>query len=185
MNRYHRQKCCCVRVEKICYIFAIINVIIIILSVLACIATEALIVTRLAISVIQINFSQFLPTWIVILPIYAVACFLIVSAVFAVLLLQGIRLSKPKLVLAYLFFGLVVETIMIFSAAISIAFVTVIRVPGQNNDLINFGIALAFGICVLYGCILWLVQKTYIILLSRTKNDILNQQTMLYICHES
>ncbi|XP_063625121.1 uncharacterized protein LOC134796839 [Cydia splendana] len=184
-NRSRREKCCCMRVEKTCYIFAIIHVIIVCLSVLACLSTEALIVTRVAISFIQNNFSQFLPTWIVIFPIYAVACFLtVISGVFAVLLLQGIRLKKPKLVLAYLFFGLIVETVMISATIIAIAFITVARIPGQNYDLINGGIALAFVICVIYGYILWLVRKTYIILLSRNQNDILDQQTMLYICNE-
>ncbi|XP_063364754.1 uncharacterized protein LOC134653348 [Cydia amplana] len=183
--RSRREKCCCMRVEKTCYIFAIINVVIVCLSALACLSTEALIVTRVAISFIQYNFSQFLPTWIVIFPIYAVACFLTAtSGVFAVLLLQGIRLKNPKLVLAYLFFGLVVETVMISATIIAIAFVTVVRIPGQNYDLVNGGIALAFVICVIYGYILWLVRKTYIIFLSSHQNDILNQQTMLYICNE-
>ncbi|XP_063538329.1 uncharacterized protein LOC134747651 [Cydia strobilella] len=184
-NRSRREKCCCMQVEKTCYIFAIINVVIVSLSALACLSTEALIVTRVAISFIQYNFSQFLPTWIVIFPIYAVACFLTVtSGVFAVLLLQGIRLKMPKLVLAYLFFGLIVETVMISATIIAIAFITVARIPGENYDLVNGGIALAFVICAVYGYILWLVRKTYIILLSRNQNGILNDQTMLYICKD-
>lgn len=185
-NRSRREKCCYMRVEKTCYIFAIINVVIVGLSALACISTEALIVTRVAISFIQNNFSQFLPTWIVIFPIYTVACFLtFISGVFSILLLQGIRLNKPKLVFAYLFFGLIVETIMIFATIIATAFITVAsRRPGQNCYFINSVIAVAFVICVIYGCILWFVRKTYIVLLSRNQNNILNEQTMLYICNE-
>ncbi|XP_073946018.1 uncharacterized protein [Choristoneura fumiferana] len=154
---HHGKYICGLPTVKTCYVFAVVNAIIVCLFALGFLAWVGLLV-YLAAPFREGGNNELLIAVLVAAGGYLASA---ISVIFAMLLLVGIRKKSPNLVKMYLLYGVVVEIILILAvtAVVSIYYRQILS--GQGCAIYA---AVLLCICVLYGFILRVVVHTYIVI---------------------
>ncbi|XP_063538331.1 uncharacterized protein LOC134747654 [Cydia strobilella] len=149
--------CCGMPIEKGCFIFSIVNIIICSLGSLASLGSLILILflwcNLMVLSDVVVDWTY--------IGISVAGCFgSAIALTFAVALCNGLRKNNKRYIMAYLIYGMVSVTL---GAIGTVVFIWLVW--GQLYIVLYAMIPL--GVCVIYSVMLLLVYRTYVVLSER------------------